>query len=247
MGKQIKIIDLARDMIKLSGLEPDKDIKIVFTGLRPGEKMYEALVAEDEELLKTPHEKIMVIETSKENGKHIIGDLKALEEIVAREDISSLLEQLKKMVPNYKPNPQLLQKTTLPEERNISHKKIDILIADDEKIVREVLAKFLDGRGYDTLLASNGREALKIIDNNEVRLAFIDIRMPGFIDGMGTLKRIKKTNKNIEVIIITGYGTENTRRKSRDLGAYAYLEKPFDLSEIRSKVESALSKQECLI
>jgi len=247
MGKQIKILDLARDMIRLSGLEPDKDIKIVFTGLRPGEKMYEALVAEDEELLKTSHEKIMVVETNKENGKNVIGHLEALEQIVAREDIFSLLGQLKKMVPNYKPNPQLLQKTTLPKEDKLSNKKIDILIADDEEIVQEVLGKFLDGRGYDTLLASNGREALKIIDNNEVRLAFIDIRMPGFIDGLGTLKRIKKINKNIEVIIMTGYGTENARRKSRDLGAYAYLEKPFDLSDIRSKVDSALSKQECLI
>ncbi|MFH1847760.1 MAG: nucleoside-diphosphate sugar epimerase/dehydratase, partial [Candidatus Omnitrophota bacterium] len=61
MGKQIKILDLAHDMIRLSGLEPDKDIKIVFTGLRPGEKMYEALVAEDEKLLKTPQEKIMIV------------------------------------------------------------------------------------------------------------------------------------------------------------------------------------------
>jgi FlaA1/EpsC-like NDP-sugar epimerase/ActR/RegA family two-component response regulator len=244
MGKQIKILDLARDMIRLSGLEPDKDIKIVFTGLRPGEKMYEALVAEDEELLKTSHEKIMMVETNKENGKNVIGRLEALEQIVAREDIFSLLGQLKKMVPNYKPNPQLLQRTILPKEDKLSNKKIDILIADDEKIVQEVLGKFLDGRGYDTLLASNGREALKIIDNNEVRLAFIDIRMPGFIDGLGTLKRIKKINKNIEVIIMTGYGTKNARRKSRDLGAYAYLEKPFDLSEIRNKVDSALSKQE---
>ena len=247
MGKQIKILDLARDMIRLSGLEPDKDIKIVFTGLRPGEKMYEALVAEDEELLKTSHEKIMVVETNKENGKNIIGHLEALEQIVVREDIFSLLEQLKKMVPNYKPNPQLLQKTMLPKEDKLSNKKIDILIADDEKIVQEVLGKFLDGRGYDTLLASNGREALNIIDNNEVRLAFIDIRMPGLIDGLGTLKRIKKINKNIEVIIMTGYGTENARRKSRDLGAYAYLEKPFDLSDIRSKVESALNKEECQV
>jgi CheY-like chemotaxis protein len=236
MGKQIKILDLARDMIRLSGLEPDKDIKIVFTGLRPGEKMYEALVAEDEKLLKTSHEKIMVAESNKENGENIIRHLEALKQIVARDDRRSLLEQLKKMVPNYKPSPQLLH-----------NKKIDILIADDEKIVQEVLGKFLDGRGYNTLLASNGKEALNIIDINEVRLAFIDVRMPGIIDGLGTLKRIKKTNKNIEVIIMTGYGTENARRKSRNLGAYAYLEKPFDLSDIRNKVDSALSVQECLI
>jgi FlaA1/EpsC-like NDP-sugar epimerase/CheY-like chemotaxis protein len=247
MGKQIKILDLAHDMIRLSGLVLDKDIKIVFTGLKPGEKMYEALVAEDEELLKTSHEKIMVLKSNKENGINIISCLEALEQIVELEDIRSLSEQLKKIVPGYKPASQLPDKTMLPEERKISNKKIDILIADDEEIVQEVLCKFLDGRGYNTLLASNGKEALNIIDTNEVRLAFVDIRMPGFIDGLGTLKRIKKTNKNIDVIIMTGYGTEKARRKSRDLGAYAYLEKPFDLADIKMNVEMALNKQECLV
>ncbi|MCX5666843.1 MAG: polysaccharide biosynthesis protein [Candidatus Omnitrophica bacterium] len=246
MGKQIKILDLAYDMIKLSGLAPDTDIEIVFTGLRPGEKMYEALVTEDEELLKTPHEKIMVLKSNKERGTNIISCLDVLKQIVTREDSYLLFEQLKKMVPSYKPFMQIPHKTTLPEERKISNKKIDILIADDERIVQEVLSKFLDGRGYNTLLASNGREAMNIVNTNEVRLAFIDIRMPGFADGLQTLKRIKKTNKNIEVIMMTGYGTEKARRESSLLGAYAYLEKPFDLSDIRSKVESALHKEECL-
>jgi len=247
MGKQIKILDLAYDMIKLSGLAPDKDIKIVFTGLKPGEKMYEALVAEDEQLLKTPHEKIMLLKSNKDSEINFLSSLEALEQIVELEDIRSLSEQLKKMVPSYKPFMQIPQKTTLAEEPKAPNKKIDILIADDEKIVQELLGKFLDGRGYNTLLASNGREALNIINTNEVRLAFIDIRMPGFIDGLQILERTKKINKDIEVIIMTGYGTEKTSRKSRDLGAYAYLEKPFDLSDIRNKVDSALSKQERLI
>jgi len=240
MGKQIKILDLAYDMIKLSGLAPDKDIKIVFTGLRPGEKMYEALVAEDEELLNTSHEKIMMLRSGRESGVDIISCLEVLNQTIEHDDRRAFLEQLKKMVPSYMPTLQIFYKPPRPEERKEPDKKIGILIADDERVVQEVLSKFLDGRGYNTLLASNGREALNIVNTNEVRLAFIDIRMPGFADGLQTLKLIKKTNKNIEVIMMTGYGTEKTRRESSDFGAYAYLEKPFDLSDIRSKVESAL-------
>jgi FlaA1/EpsC-like NDP-sugar epimerase len=61
MGEPIKIADLARDMITLSGLEPDRDIKIVFTGLRPGEKLYEELLTDGEKIKSTLHEKIRVV------------------------------------------------------------------------------------------------------------------------------------------------------------------------------------------
>ncbi len=66
MGKQYKIIDIAKNLIKFYGYEPDKDIKIVFTGLRPGEKLYEELWYDEEVLRKTKHEKIFVLSTNKD-------------------------------------------------------------------------------------------------------------------------------------------------------------------------------------
>jgi len=60
MGEPVKILDLAKRMIKLSGFEPDIDIKIVYTGLRPGEKLYEELLSDDTRTLPTSHEKIMI-------------------------------------------------------------------------------------------------------------------------------------------------------------------------------------------
>ena len=61
MGEPVRILDLARDVIRFNGFEPEKDIEIVFTGLRPGEKLYEELITEDEGIVPTRHEKIMVL------------------------------------------------------------------------------------------------------------------------------------------------------------------------------------------
>jgi FlaA1/EpsC-like NDP-sugar epimerase len=64
MGTPVKILDMARDLIRLSGKEPDVDIKIIFTGLRDGEKLYEELITVGEDILPTGHEKVMVLRSS---------------------------------------------------------------------------------------------------------------------------------------------------------------------------------------
>ncbi|MCK4809741.1 MAG: polysaccharide biosynthesis protein [Candidatus Omnitrophica bacterium] len=238
MGRQIKIIDLAHDLIRLSGLEPNKDIEILFTGLRPGEKMHEALVEVDEKLKKTSHEKILVVEASRKNGRGILEDIKILEKIVNIGDMNILLKKLKQIVPMYTPSLRILG---IRKEEKPQRRETKIMIVDDEKIVQEFLSKFLEGRGYNTLLASNGRDALEIIKGNDVRIAIVDIRLSGFMDGIKILKHIKKTNKNIGVIIITGFGTEKTRKLSNRLGAYAYIEKPLDLPDIKRQVEGILN------
>ena len=238
MGTQVKIADLARDLIRLSGLEPDRDIEIVFTGLRPGEKMYEALVADDERLVKTHHEKIRVIESSGENGRNIFDDVRALKKIAEDECIDSCAKILKEIVPNHKLNPGSIP---VSQKEKFIGRETNILIADDENIVQELLCKFLEGNGYNTILASNGRKALDIAKSNSVHIAIIDIKMPGFMDGFGVLRHIKKINKDVKVILMTGFGSEKTRALSSQLGAYAYLEKPLDLVDVRKHVEGALS------
>lgn len=76
MGLPIKIADMARDLIKLSGKEPDKDIEIVFTGLREGEKLYEELITEGEDIVRTEHDKIMVLKASENNFEDYALELK---------------------------------------------------------------------------------------------------------------------------------------------------------------------------
>ncbi|AOY78271.1 polysaccharide biosynthesis protein [Clostridium formicaceticum] len=102
MGDPVKIADLARDLIRLSGFEPDTDIKIEFTGLRPGEKLYEELLLKEEGLQGTKHEKIFV-------GKPIVSDFKKLQRelmilrtVLASEDSALADGIVRKVVPEYR-------------------------------------------------------------------------------------------------------------------------------------------------
>jgi FlaA1/EpsC-like NDP-sugar epimerase len=104
MGKPVKIVHLAEKMIKLSGLVPDKDIKIVFTGLRPGEKLYEELLNNGEDDIPTHHEKIKiskVITYSYNNVIKVINDLITLHK---NNDDREIVKKMKEIVPEYRSN-----------------------------------------------------------------------------------------------------------------------------------------------
>ncbi len=99
MGKPVKIIDLARDLIRRSGLQPGKDIDIVFTGLRPGEKLYEELYWEGEGIIPTDNKKITMLKQNGHGCDGIFQRIKVLEEHIARSDMEGTLRLLKEMVP----------------------------------------------------------------------------------------------------------------------------------------------------
>jgi len=114
MGTPVKIADMARDLIRLSGKEPDVDIPIVFTGLRPGEKLFEELITNDEDVVPTRHEKIMVLTTngySKWNGhgnsetflKWLDKGIGELSLVADSLDACAIKRKLKEMVPEYSP------------------------------------------------------------------------------------------------------------------------------------------------
>ena len=103
MGEPVKIDDMARDLIRFSGFEPDIDIKVEYTGLRPGEKLYEELMTDDENIVPTNHSKIMVLNGKTCNMDIINGDIKILQDIAKTRDKDKIIEQLKKIVPEYQP------------------------------------------------------------------------------------------------------------------------------------------------
>jgi FlaA1/EpsC-like NDP-sugar epimerase len=103
MGKPVKIVDLARKMIRLAGLTPEEEIKIVFTGLRPGEKLYEELLNKEEKTLPTHHEKIKIASVKACSSR----DLSTIEELIpiaVNEDDHALVLKMKALVPEYKSN-----------------------------------------------------------------------------------------------------------------------------------------------
>lgn len=103
MGSPIKIDTIARDLIKLSGFEPDDDIKIDYVGLRPGEKLYEELITEGEGIVKTSHKKIMVLYGSEQNLTKLNGNIDRLESLAEKQEGTKIIESLKEIVPEYSP------------------------------------------------------------------------------------------------------------------------------------------------
>jgi FlaA1/EpsC-like NDP-sugar epimerase len=103
-------VDLAKDLILLSGLQPGRDVQIEFTGLRPGEKLYEELSMQDECLVTTSHTQIKsYICTLEPDAKQMKAYLHELQQIYNEQDVGRLVLLLKEMIPDYNPGSQLLR------------------------------------------------------------------------------------------------------------------------------------------
>ncbi|WP_205509171.1 polysaccharide biosynthesis protein [Longitalea arenae] len=101
MGKPVKIVDLALKMIRLAGLTPDEDIKIVYSGLRPGEKLYEELLNAEEKTLPTHHEKIKIAKIIPSSHK-VVRDIEDLISLSRLEDNYGIVKKMKELVPEFK-------------------------------------------------------------------------------------------------------------------------------------------------
>ncbi len=110
MGQPVKILDLAKNLILLSGLQPERDIEIQFTGLRPGEKMFEELNLQDEHHIPTSHAKIRSYVGHQDiDAMQLKASLQNLQAIVEGHDIANLVLLLKELVPDYNPGAELLK------------------------------------------------------------------------------------------------------------------------------------------
>ena len=105
MGKAVKIKDMAYDLIRLSGLEPEKDIPIIYTGLRPGEKLYEELISKEEKAQATDHKKIMLVQRGANNmpWQLMQREIQSLMDISMKLDPDSIKRKLQHLIPDYAP------------------------------------------------------------------------------------------------------------------------------------------------
>jgi two-component system response regulator PilR (NtrC family) len=120
--------------------------------------------------------------------------------------------------------------------------KEKILVADDEKSMREFLEIMLRKEGYRVTLASNGEEAVRWAEREIFDLALLDIRMPK-VDGLSALKKIKTLSPETVVIVITAFASADTAIRAMKEGAYDYITKPFKVDEIKLIIRNALEKK----
>jgi len=116
-----------------------------------------------------------------------------------------------------------------------------VLLVDDEREFVETLSDRLVMRDMGSAVAYDGESALELIKTDEPEVMILDLRMPG-IDGIEVLRKVKKTNPEIEVIILTGHGSEADRETCMGLGAFAYLQKPVDIDKLSATIKSANEK-----
>ncbi len=116
-----------------------------------------------------------------------------------------------------------------------------VLLVDDEREFVQTLSERLQSRNLDSAVVYDGEEALSLVATDEPEVMVLDLRMPG-IDGLEVLRRVKRDHPKVEVIILTGHGSEREEEIARGLGAFAYLHKPVDLDLLAKVMREAYRK-----
>jgi two-component system response regulator PilR (NtrC family) len=117
-----------------------------------------------------------------------------------------------------------------------------ILVVDDEKSMREILEIFLKNEGYSVSVAENGEKAIETVKKDVFDLIITDMKMPK-VSGLELLKNVKHITPDTVVVIVTAFGTTESAVEAMKLGAYDYIQKPFQMDDIRLVVKNALEKQ----
>ena len=119
---------------------------------------------------------------------------------------------------------------------------VTILVVDDEPQVCELLEKILREEGHEVVTASGGCQALQVAAERWPQLILLDVVMPD-MDGVSTLRELRRLGHSCAVIMLTAQGTIQTAREAMILGVYDYISKPFDLSLLRTVVRESLKAQ----
>ena len=120
---------------------------------------------------------------------------------------------------------------------------VRVLLVDDEVVFAENMSKLLTTRGYRVEIVHNGESAIHALEDGDFDVVVLDLKMPG-MDGIATLKEIKKLGLFTETLILTGHGAVDSAMEAMRLGAYDYLTKPCEVGELVEKLEKAKLKKE---
>jgi two-component system, response regulator RegA len=121
-------------------------------------------------------------------------------------------------------------------------KKADILLVDDEVVFSTNMSKLLTTRGYQVTTVKNGEEAIAILKKKPYDVMVLDLKMP-VMDGITTLQQMKTLGLLTEVLILTGHGSMDTAFQAIEMGAYDYVTKPCEVTDLVSKIEAAHARK----
>ena len=124
------------------------------------------------------------------------------------------------------------------EKAMINEKKIKLLLVDDEINFLQPIAERLTLKGFDVIVTSNGKEAIASAEKDLFDVALVDFQMPG-MDGTKVLKVLKERHKYLEIIMLTGHATIESAVESTKLGAFKYLEKPYNFDRLVEAIKEA--------
>lgn len=129
---------------------------------------------------------------------------------------------------------------TVPTSKK-PEKNIRLLLVDDEEAYVDVLANRLSRRGFEVTKTYSGTQALQAMRGKEFDVAVLDLKMED-MDGIEVLKVVKRMDPNMQVIMLTGHGSETAARQGIEFGAFDYLMKPCELDALVDKIREAASK-----
>lgn len=120
---------------------------------------------------------------------------------------------------------------------------LKVLLVDDEVVFAENMSALLTTRGYRVTAVHNGQSAISALEEEDFDVVVLDLKMPG-MDGIATMKEVKKLEIFTEILVLTGHGSIDTAMEAVKLGAYDYLTKPCEVEELVAKIEEARDKKE---
>lgn len=123
--------------------------------------------------------------------------------------------------------------------------ELKLMLVDDETRFLETTQKLLSRKGYQAETASSGREALEKLEKQNIHVAILDVKMPG-MDGVETLREIKRRFPLVEVIMLTGHATVESAVEGLKSGAFDYVMKPCDIDDLLVKAQEAFEKRKHL-
>jgi len=158
------------------------------------------------------------------------------ESVFGNEPLREQLKEIAGSAPGVR-NVEIIHGTDAPKSKKAS----GVLLVDDEREFAQTLSERLQMRDLSTAIAHDGEEALSHVEKTEPEVMVLDLKMPG-IDGIEVLRRVKERHPKVEVIILTGHGTEEDKALTLELGAFAFLEKPVEMEILAKTVRDAYEK-----